>query len=296
MILKNIAWTAWALIPVAALAYHFGPGQRAYTEDRAGELLAQARTLDAAAEAAQETAYGAHLSALKARKAGIDLKTPEATAAAKTAADAEDAAYTAAAAAWRTAADKLFEAHEMLAAAGSERAPTVRIARDRALICSGSIAEGVGDLELMLDTLSDAGQETTPLADQAREEAATGYYYGARLLRASGKPASEWREVSGQARQNFRYLAEPADPVGQPADTKSADPRSAERQKNLELVLNLEQSSSEDLQAKPLPKYSPRRGGDGLREGKNPGKSKRPPRRKSDARGAGGVGDVPGGW
>ena len=142
----------------------------------------------------------------------------------------------------------------------------------------------------MLDTLTDAGQGTTPLADQAREEAATGYYYGARLLRASGKPTSEWREVSGWSRQNFRYLAEKS------GDTASPDTQSAERQKNLELVLNLEQASSEDLQAKPLPKYSPRRGADGLRDGKNPGKTTRPPRRKDDARGAGGTGEIEGGW
>lgn len=288
MILRNIAWSVWALIPVAALAYHFGPGQRAYTEDRAGDLLTQARRLDATAEAAQEAAYQAHLAALKARRAGLELKTPEATAAAKAAADAEDAAYTSAATAWASAADKLREAQEMLTAAGSDKAQTVRIARDRALIRAGNIGEGVGDLELMLDTLTDAGQSAALLADQAREEAATGYYYGARLLRSAGKPTNEWREVSGQARQNFRYLAESG-------EKSATDPKAAERQKNLELVLNLEQSTDEDLTAKPLPKYSPRRGGEGLRPGERPGKSKRPPR-KRDARGAGGTGEIEGGW
>src|SRR5262249_28606474 len=118
MIIKNIGWTAWALIPVAALSYHFGPGQRAYTEDRAGDLLAQARRLDAEAETAQEVAYESHLAALKARKAVIELKTPESAAAAKAAADAEDTAYIQAAAAWHATADKLHEAQEMLAAAG----------------------------------------------------------------------------------------------------------------------------------------------------------------------------------
>ncbi|MDP1662869.1 MAG: hypothetical protein Q8L55_13220 [Phycisphaerales bacterium] len=287
MILNRIAWTVWALIPVAGLAYHFGPGQRAYTEDRAGDLLAQARRLDAAAETAQETAYTAHLAALTARKTAIDLKTAESAAAAKSAAEAEDTAYTQAAAAWNAAADKLRAAHEMLEATGSDKAPAVRIARNRALIRAGSIAEGVGDLEAMLDTLSERGDASTPLADHAREEAATGYYYGARLLRAAGKPASEWREVSGQARQNFRYLAE--------TGTNAADPKVAERQKNLELVLNLEQSDADDLQAKPLPKYSPRRGAEGLRPGNRPGKTKRPPNRR-DGRGAGGVGDIEGGW
>lgn len=292
MILKKIAWSLWALLPVAALAYHFGPGQRSYIEDRAGDLLAQATKLDAAAEVEQESAYQAHLAALKARKAGLEQRTPEAAALAKAAADAEDQAYTRAAVAWGATGEKLREAHEMLTAAGSPQAQTVRIARARALVRAGNIAEGVDDLEQMLDTLADAGQGTSPLADQAREEAATGYYYGARLLRASGKPANEWREVSGLARQNFRYLAETS-ATDEGAD---ASAKGAERQKNLELVLNLEQSTAEDLQAKPLPKYSPRRGADGLREGNRPGKSKRPPRRKGDARGAGGTGEIEGGW
>jgi hypothetical protein len=287
--LKHIAWSVWALVPVAALAYHFGPGQLAYIEDRAGDMLSKARDLDTAAEAAQEAAYQSHLAALKARKASLDLKTPESTAKAKAAADAEDAAYAKAAVAWHAAADKLHEAQELLTGAGSEKAQSVRIARDRALVRSGSIAEGVNDLEAMLDTLGDDGQATSPLADRAREEAATGYYYGARLLRTSGKPASEWREVSDLARQNFRYLAE--------ANNEApSTPMAADSQKNLEVVLNLEQSSSEDLEAKPLPKYSPKRGGDGLRDGDRPGKTKRPPRRKGDARGAGGVGDIEGGW
>jgi hypothetical protein len=286
MIIKNIAWSVWALLPVAALAYHFGPGQLAYTEERAGDLLAQARRLDAAAESAQEAAYQSHLTALKARRAELDLRTPEAAAASKTAAAAEDTAYAQASTAWHAAADKLHEAQEMLGAAGSEKSSSVRIARDRALIRSGSIAEGVGDLEVMLEDLCDSNRTSSPLADQAREEVATGYYYGARLLRAAGKPASDWREVSGWARQDFRYLAEADGP---------SDPKLADRQKNLELVLNLEQSSNEDLQAKPLPKYSPKRGADGLRDGP-PRKSKRPPRRKDDARGAGGVGDIEGGW
>ena len=287
MIIRNIAWTAWALVPVGLLAYHFGPGQQAYTEERASDLLAQAKKLDATAEQAQETAYQAHLAALKARRAESDQKTPGAAAAAKSAADAEDAAYAQAAAAWHSTADKLHEAQEMLTQAGSQKGTGVRIARDRALIRSGSIADGVGDLELMLNDLGDEGKGASTVADQAREEMATGYYYGARLLRAAGKPANEWREISGWSRQNFRYLAETSSP--------ERDPRAAERQKNLELVLNLEQSSTEDLMAKPLPKYSPKRGGEGLRPGDRPGKNKRPPRRK-DARGAGGVGEIEGGW
>ncbi|MFO0873895.1 MAG: hypothetical protein U0575_07975 [Phycisphaerales bacterium] len=66
-------------------------------------------------------------------------------------------------------------------------------------------------------------------------------------------------------------------------------------ERNLELVLNLEQNSLGELQAHPLPRESPRTGADGLRPGDRPGKNPRPPRRR-DARGAGGNDDIGPGW
>ena len=64
-------------------------------------------------------------------------------------------------------------------------------------------------------------------------------------------------------------------------------------QRNVELVLNLEQSSLEELQAKPRPKYEP----PGNREGNRPGRGKSPrPPRKGDDRGAGAAGDIGPGW
>ena len=66
-------------------------------------------------------------------------------------------------------------------------------------------------------------------------------------------------------------------------------------QRNLELVLNLEQSSLQELQGRPLPRQSPREGANGLRPGNWPGKSQRPPRNR-DGRGAGGAGDIGPGW
>src|SRR5262249_25622427 len=154
-------------------------------------------------------------------------------------------------------------------------------------IRAGSIADGVNDLENLLDELGDAGQAESVLSGQAREELATGYYYGARLMRIAGKPASQWRAISGWSRQNFRYLAETS-------RNRESNLKSDEFQKNLELVLNLEQSAQEDLLARPLPKHSPRGGSEGLGERK--GRTKRPPRSRDDARGAGGVGDIEGGW
>lgn len=287
MLGRKIAWTLWAFLPVAGAAYHFGPGQRAYSEDRAADLLTQAEKLEHAAESAQSAAYASHLASLKLRKAGA--ATSEAAGELKAASAREDAAYASAADAWRAVSDKLQTAQDLLTAANSPKADAVRIAKDRALIRGGKIVEGVSDLEILLDTFAETGQEESPAARDAREEVATGYYYGARLMRVAGKSTAEWREVSGFARQNFRYLAETA------AET-SADAKASDLQKNLELVLNLEQSGQEDLLAKPLPKMSPRNVKEGLGTCKNPGKSKRPPRKGKDARGASGVGDIEGGW
>jgi hypothetical protein len=288
MIGKKIAWTAWALLPVTALAYHFGPGQRAYVEDRANVVLRQAKLLESQADERQGRAYELHLASLKARQVAHASKAAEDVALAKEKAEQEDLAYKEAGQAWKSTADKLQEAQSMLAGCGSKRASEIRVARGRALIRAGEIEQGVDDLEQMLEDLDVQGLETSALSHLVREEVATGYYYGARLLRADGKPTSEWREVSGWARQNFRYLAE--------ASESAADPRAEELQKNLELVLNLEQSAQEDLLAKPLPKYSPRSNCDGLANGKNKRKGKKPPRSKKDARGAGGADDVTGGW
>lgn len=287
MITHKIGWAIWSLIPVAALAYHFGPGQRAFTEDRARDVLIEAQKLDSAAQSAQDSAFEKHLAALAARKAAVANASPELTRAAQEAAEVESRAYRAAAEAWKATADKLQSAQELLNACGSPRADEVRIAKARALIRAGEISSGVNELTALLDALDDAGQAASPRAREAREELATGYYYGARLMRLAGRPTAEWREISELSRQNFRYLAETC---GADAPEKPAD-----LQRNLELVLNLEQSAQEELMASPLPKNSPRGGGDKLGPPKK-GKSKRPPRNKQDARGAGGVGDIEGGW
>ena len=42
MKLSRLAWMLWALVPVGLLAFHFGPGQAAFREDRAAKLVAKA--------------------------------------------------------------------------------------------------------------------------------------------------------------------------------------------------------------------------------------------------------------
>lgn len=282
---KKFLWTLWAILPILGLTYHYGPGQRAFLEDRAARLLAEANQTQQVAEDAQNGAYEKHLEALHARRDAFLNETPEAAAKVKAAGEAEEAAYKSAAEAWRTAADSFGRVQAVLISASSDTAQRVRVAKGRAQIRSGQIGTGVQDLQDMLDNFEDAGESDAPVARAAREELATGYYYGARLMRLAGKPTAEWRQVSGLARQNFRYLAE----------TEKDSGAARNLQNNLELVLNLEQSSVEDLQAKAQPKKSPRAGANGIIPGKGR-RSPLPPRRGDARNGASGTGEIGGGW
>lgn len=286
---SRIAWTCWALIPVAGLAYHFGPGQKPYLQDVAGGVIVKAKAFERDAQAAQEAAYAAHLRAIEERRAAFLSQSPEDAAKAKAASADEAKAYAAAADAWRVVADELNKAQGLLVKHPSEATDQVRCAKGRALIRSGQINSGLAELEALVDEHEESGKDATDLARDAREELATGYYYNARILRLSGAKAEEWREYSGKARQNFRYLAESARNTG--ADRAVVD----QLQNDVEVVLNLEQGKLDDLQAKPLPKNSPQGNCQCDKPGKKPGK--KPNGKKNDARnGAGDMPEMGGGW
>ncbi len=292
MIPSRVIWAAWALVPVAVVAYHFGPGQTAYVQDRAARLQAIAVSAEHEAMTAQDAAYAKHLEAIDARRAAFLDENPENAAKAVTATTLEEQAYANAAAAWKLVADRYQAVQAVLGDAAPADARAIRWAHARANVRAGEIWTGIEDLEALVTELDDSGLDRSPLATASREELATAYYYGARLLRLSGMPAQEWRIESGKARQQFRYLAERAE--NQSTSTGSDAARDA--QKNLELVLNLEQSSLVELQGKPLPKESPRAGSQCNRpNGKRPGKSTLPPNRR-DGRGAGGTEEIRDGW
>lgn len=289
MNLTRFGWTAWALVPVALVTYHFGPGQTAYVQDRAARLQAEAIAAEHRANEAQEAAYAVHLKAMDARRAAFLSQSAADEATARDATTDEDRAYAVAAERWKETADKLQAVQTVLGIESPAAAQRVRWARARAMVRAGEVWLGIGELEQLVEELEGAGDAQSTLARGAREELATAYYYGARLLRLSGMPAQEWRVESGKARQNFRYLAERAIERG------DAPEIAQNYQRNVELVLNLEQASLVDIQGKPLPKESPRAGNAGNRPGNRPGKSQRPPTRR-DARGAGGAGDIGDGW
>lgn len=314
LLLSRLGWTLWALVPVALLAYHFGPGQAADREDRALRAVEEARRLEVDAQRLQEVAYERHLAAIAARAAAFGRSEPDLRAAAVVAGEVEDAAAKDAAAAWAKVASSLAAAESLLdgsaggtsggssggssaEAAGSATTPLVdasslrevRLARGRALVRAGEVAAGANLLEDLLIDLDDHDAGGSPLALAAREELATAYYYGARLLRLAGAPAEEWRRVAVLARQNFRYLAEDLDARG------GGEERVRDLERNTELVLNLEQSSLEELQARARPRESPTGACRGLGREPRPGNRGR---RSGDQpnKGAGMGGEIGQGW
>jgi len=288
MKMSHLAWTLWALVPVGLIAFHFGPGQAAYREDRAAKLVARAGELQSGAVALQAKAYEAHLAAIDARIAAFGKDDDALRKAAADAGAREEAAYALASAAWKETADALAEAQGFVDEVGGRVREEIRIAKARALVRTGDIAGGANELEDYLLEALERGASDEPLAIEAREELATAYYYSARLMRLAGKPAEEWREVAGRARQNYRYLAEDA-------KRRGATPEQvANHEKNGELVLNLEQSSLDELFAKARPKDSP--GG----KCNNPGPARRPGRGKRQgdqpSKGAAMNGEIGDGW
>lgn len=273
-LLWRAVWTLWAIAPVVAAAYHFGPGQRHYQADRAAGVLARAEREQVDAMALQEAAYQSHLRALAARAAAFGSDDPTLHDNAKQAGTEEQAAYTAAATSWQRVADTLGGAEALIEDEDHSLRQRVRVSRGRALVRAGSVGSGAEVLEGLLEEFTAAGASDPALERQVREELATAFYYGARLMRLAGRPAPEWKEISGRAAQQYRYLAEGARTRGQPAEA-------LDQEKNVELVLNLEQSSLDELFAKARPKDSPtgsgrigtepRPGARGRRRGERPG-------------------------
>ncbi len=292
MKMTRIGWAFWALAPVGALVYHFGPGQTAYVQDRAAKLQSAAMLAEQAAMAAQDVAYDKHLDGIEARRVAFLSQDPTDAAQAALVTKMEDQAYTEAAAKWKEVADSLGHVQDTLGIAAPTEARKIRWAQARATVRSGDIWGGINELEALVEEIEADSKGDVKLAASCREELATAYYYGARLLRLSGMPAQEWMIESGKARQHFRYLAESAESEQDSSDTAVSH---VNYQRNLELVLNLEQSTLVELQGKALPKESPKSMCDGNRKCNSKKKAKRPPNNK-DGRGAGGAEEITEGW
>ena len=286
MMMRNLLWACWALIPVLGMVYHFGPGQERLKQDQAAGLLADAQQLEADATTLQAEAYASQLVTLEARMTALLSDAPADIVKAEEALAAELAVYAEASDAWKAAADRYAEVEALLT--DETRMLEVKWSRARAMVRAGEVWNGIDELQAIVDTPDeDGGSASLRLA--AREELAAAHYYGARLLRDEGRPATLWRQASGVARQQYRYLAEHAASEG-------AAESSQRLQRNLERVLDLEQSAASELVGRPLPRQSPRARRPGDRD---PGAGRRPGRRPGDrpgGNGAGGLMEIGSGW
>ncbi len=176
----SLLWLLWLVLPVFALAYHYGPGQVWLARDQAAVLIKQAERQSAAATIAQESAYAAQLRLLDARRAafvaGIDWQNqpqhPLAQAV-QTATDEQNTAYDQAAELWHATAARYGEATETLLKVVNNRQSSdtvlpasdrrlleaLRWAEARAMVRSGEVFNGIEQLQALLDLrVSEANQ------------------------------------------------------------------------------------------------------------------------------------------
>lgn len=294
---KVWGWSAWAVLPVFGLAFHFGPGQSLLKRDLAVDQMHAARSIEADAERLQQIAYDAQFKTLAAREKLTQQDNAANRRQVEQLFEAEQTAYAEASDAWKVAADKYQQVETLLEE--SPAANQVRWLRGRALVRAGEVFNGIEALQTTYDAVADK-TETDPQAAQlalaAREELAAAHYYGARLLREEGRAADVWRQVSEVSRQQFRYLAEHANSdITQTRSNGESHEVASNLQRNVERVLDLEQQDQSELVGRPIPKDSPRarRPGDG-QPGKRPGIG--PPRGDQPNNGASGMMEIGDGW
>jgi len=171
--MRRLVLLAWLLLPVAAGAYHYGPGQELLRDDDTAELV---RSAEAAARKARAVA------AIEGDSAAKPLWMEA------------DAAYS-----------------EALASVRNEHvelARTLRLERAKAQLFASKLPEARRDLEQLLGELVDDPGADPKLTAGAREALANAQYYNTWLMRLEGAPREEWEREIDASRQNFRMLAE----------------------------------------------------------------------------------------
>ncbi|MEM8709343.1 MAG: hypothetical protein AAGG01_00210 [Planctomycetota bacterium] len=165
----------WLLLPVAAWAYHEGPGQERMKLEATDAELALAK---AAAEDGDWKAAIEHYEA--AAKELPALNTPERLAASRRI---------------RLSAAKAKLQNSQLVAARREIKDLVK--------------------ELGEDPNAESDETTHALLNEAREAHANAQYYWTWLMRLEGAPRVEWEPEVEVARQTYRLLAEEAEARGE---------------------------------------------------------------------------------
>ena len=192
----------WLLLPVAAGAYHMGPGQDLIQLDDAAALLEDARGHTARAE--------------------------------EIAAELGDVAATMA---WKEA----FSAYEeALLALPSDRVGArreVQLERAKCRMMISQLPEANSELRTLVDEMSDDPEANPAVLLEARRSFASSEYYMTWLMRLEGLGRADWEPRIESARQTYKLLAEQYEIHGDEAnaETSREDLESAIRLARMEL-------------------------------------------------------------
>lgn len=237
---------AWVFLGIVGASLHFGPARSLTLRERAAAELAAIDAAESAAARLDAAAVERTRERVAAKRRLKETNDPRDVELVKAAIASEKAAWTAAREAWTAVAGSLAQVEATVAHPTTQEQTALSLRKARAIAGGGKPGAAAGEIEGALDRLKAAGLEESALADGARSDLADAYYRAALSLRVNGKLEEEWRPLTSTARQQYRYLAEKARAAGNPADADRAE-------RNLEVVLNLEQASTDELEATPTP-------------------------------------------
>lgn len=192
----------WLLLPVAAGAYHLGPGQDLIQLDDAAALLEEAQAHTARAE---------------------DI--------------AREHGDVAATMAWKEA----FRAYEeALLALPSDRVDArreVQLERAKCRMMISQLPEANSELRTLVDEMADDPEADPQVLLEARRSFASSEYYMTWLMRLEGRGRADWEPRIESARQTYKLLAEQYEIHGDEAaaETSREDLESAIRLARMEL-------------------------------------------------------------
>jgi len=170
--MRKALLVVWLLVPVAAAAYHFGPGQLQLTLDEAAACIATAEQHAGEAEATSDQA-----------------------------ATREQ---------WSLALESYEQALKLLPADHVQESRRLRLEAAKARMLVSQLPAAHIELEALIDELSsDPGSDATLLAE-TRAALASSQYYMTWLMRLEGAGREEWEPKIEGARQNYKWLAERA--------------------------------------------------------------------------------------
>ena len=183
--MKNLLLLAWATLPVAATAYHFGPGQEHLRTDEAARLLDDAR---------------AH--AERAAEFGED--DPDARAA------------------WTLAEAAYEDALQLLPEDAVDVARSVRLQRAKCQLQISELPQATANLTELLDELRDDPTVSRELFEDTRSTLANAQYYMTWLMRLEGEGRESWEPRIEAARQLYKDLVQSAEARGDDAAAERA--------------------------------------------------------------------------